>query len=142
MAARPDILLRRIGRIGIYTALVAASAFYLLPVYVLLVTSLKPYAEANLAQMWNLPSAASLESFWRAFEQLRPHFRNSVYLTIPATLFSALLGSVNGYILSKWRFRGAEVLFPLLLFGIFFSYQSSLIPLVQVLQRGNMLAKA
>lgn len=142
MAARPDLLLRRIGRIGIYAALIAASAFYLLPVYVLVVTSLKPYAEANLAQMWNLPSAASLESFLRAFGQLRPHFRNSVYLTIPATLLSALLGSVNGYILSKWRFRGADVLFPLLLFGMFIPYQSILIPLVQVLQRVNMLAKA
>jgi glucose/mannose transport system permease protein len=142
MTARPDLLFRRLGRIAIYAALVAASAFYLLPVYVLVVTSLKPYAEANLARMWHLPSSASLESFLRAFEQLRPYFRNSVYLAIPATLFSALLGSVNGYVLSKWRFRGSEVLFPLLLFGMFIPYQSILIPLVQVLQRVNMLAEA
>ncbi len=142
MTARPDLLLRRIGRMVLYAALIAASAFYLLPVYVLVVTSLKPYAEANLARMWYLPSSASLESFLRAFEQLQPYFRNSIYLVIPATILSALLGSVNGYVLAKWRFRGAEILFPLLLFGMFIPYQSILIPLVQVLQRINALADA
>lgn len=134
-------LLRHGGRLGIYLALLAASAFYLLPVYVLVVTSLKPYAEANLAGMWRLPSAPSLESFLRAFEQLRPHFRNSLYLTIPATLLSSFLGSINGYVLSKWRFRGSEVLFPLMLFGMFIPYQSVLIPLVQVLQKVNAAAE-
>lgn len=134
-------LLRHGGRLGIYLALLAASAFYLLPVYVLVVTSLKPYAEANLAGMWHLPSAPSLESFLRAFEQLRPHFRNSLYLTIPATLLSSFLGSINGYVLSKWRFRGSEVLFPIMLFGMFIPYQSVLIPLVQVLQKVNAAAE-
>ncbi|RME33623.1 MAG: carbohydrate ABC transporter permease [Thermoflexia bacterium] len=133
---------RYASRGGIYLALLAASAFYLLPVYVLVVTGLKSYAEANLAGMWHLPSAPSLESFLRAFEQLRPHFRNSFYLTIPATLLSSLLGSVNGYILSKWRFRGSEVLFPIMLFGMFIPYQSILIPLVQVLQKVNAVADA
>ncbi|MGQ9709103.1 MAG: carbohydrate ABC transporter permease [Anaerolineae bacterium] len=134
-------LLRYGGRLGIYLALLTASAFYLLPLYVLVVTSLKPYAEANLAGMWHLPSTPSLESFLRAFEQLRPHFRNSLYLTIPATLLSSLLGSINGYVLSKWRFRGSEVLFPLMLFGMFIPYQSILIPLVQVLQKVNAAAE-
>ncbi len=133
---------RYASRGGIYLALLAASAFYLLPVYVLVVTGLKSYAEANLAGMWHLPSAPSLESFLRAFEQLRPHFRNSFYLTIPATLLSSLLGSVNGYVLSKWRFRGSEVLFPIMLFGMFIPYQSILIPLVQVLQKVNAVADA
>jgi len=141
-AAQRQWWLRHGSRLGIYLALLAASAFYLLPVYVLLVTSLKPYAEANLAGMWHLPSAPSLESFLRAFEQLRPHFRNSLYLTIPATLLSSLLGSINGYVLSKWRFRGSEVLFPIMLFGMFIPYQSILIPLVQVLQKVNAAAEA
>ncbi|MBO9370131.1 MAG: carbohydrate ABC transporter permease [Chloroflexi bacterium] len=141
-AAQRHWWLRHSSRLGIYLALLAASAFYLLPVYVLVVTSLKSYAEANLAGMWHLPSAPSLESFLRAFEQLRPHFRNSFYLTIPATLLSSLLGSVNGYVLSKWRFRGSEVLFPIMLFGMFIPYQSILIPLVQVLQRVNEMAEA
>jgi glucose/mannose transport system permease protein len=133
---------RHASRAGIYLALLAASAFYLLPVYVLVVTGLKSYAEANLVGMWHLPSAPSLESFLRAFEQLRPHFRNSFYLTIPATLLSSFLGSINGYVLSKWRFRGSEVLFPIMLFGMFIPYQSILIPLVQVLQKVNAVADA
>ncbi len=60
---------------------------------------------------------------------------NSFYLVVPATLLSALLGSMNGYVLSKWKFRGANILFPLLLFGMFIPYQSILIPLVRVLQK-------
>ncbi|MCX8068112.1 MAG: carbohydrate ABC transporter permease [Anaerolineae bacterium] len=140
--ARHYWLSRHLSRAGIYLALLIASAFYLLPVYVLVVTGLKSYAEANLAGMWNLPSAPSLESFLRAFEQLSPHFRNSFYLTIPATLLSSLLGSVNGYVLSKWRFRGSEILFPIMLFGMFIPYQSILIPLVQVLQKVNEIADA
>ena len=139
--ARRNWLVRHGRRVGIYLALLAACAFYLLPVYILVVTSLKSYAEANLARMWYLPSAPSLESFLRAFEQLRPHFRNSFYLTIPATLLSSLLGSINGYVLSKWRFRGSEVLFPIVLFGMFIPYQSVLIPLVQVLQEVNAAAE-
>src|SRR5205807_9729609 len=59
---------------------------------------------------------------------------NSLFLAIPATLISAMLGSINGYVLAKWKFRGANVLFPLLLFGMFIPYQSVLIPLGQTLQ--------
>ncbi len=134
--------MKRYNRIGFYLILLIASVFYLLPIYVLVMTSLKPYAEANLTGMWRLPSTPSLESFLRAFDQLKPYFRNSFYLTIPATLLSSLLGSINGYVLSKWRFRGANILFPLLLFGMFIPYQSILIPLVQVLQKVNALANA
>jgi glucose/mannose transport system permease protein len=65
---------------------------------------------------------------------LAPNFLNSLYLAVPATLLSAMLGSINGYILAKWKFRGADVLFPLILFGMFIPYQSILIPLVQVTQ--------
>ena len=65
---------------------------------------------------------------------LTGNFMNSVYLAIPATLISAFLGSMNGYVLSKWKFPGANIVFPLLLFGMFIPYQSILIPLVRVLQ--------
>lgn len=132
---------RRSVRLLFYLALAITSAFYLIPVYVLLVTSLKSYAEANLSQMWTLPSAPSIESFRRAFEELGPHVVNSLYLTVPASLLSTLLGSVNGYIFSKWRFRYSDVVFSLVLFGMFIPYQSILIPLVQTLQHINQLAR-
>ena len=131
---------RGVGRTLAYLVLVLASAFYLLPIYVLVVTGLKPYAEAGLAQMWRLPLSPSLDSFRQAYAQLAPHLANSLALTIPATLLSALLGSLNGYILSKWRFRGADLIFTLILFGMFIPYQSILIPLVRTLQRVNQVA--
>jgi glucose/mannose transport system permease protein len=146
VAQRAHSLLRRVPRrgvrLGIYLALLAASAFYLTPIYVLMTTGLKSYAEANLAQMWSLPSTLSLDSFLQAFESLGPHVANSFYLTIPASLLSTLLGSVNGYIFSKWRFRGSDAIFSLVLFGMFIPYQSILIPLVRTLQRINNMAQA
>ncbi len=127
----------------IYLALILAAAFYLLPVYVLLITGMKSFQEVSLARMWDLPSGLHFDSFLKAwlgsqaegFRGLSENFMNSVYLTIPATLLSALLGSLNGYVLAKWKFRGSNILFPLMLFGMFIPYQSILIPLVQVLQK-------
>lgn len=133
----------RWNRIFIYAALVLAAAFYLLPVYVLLITGMKSFQEVSLARMWDLPSGLHFDSFLKAwlgsqaegFRGLSENFMNSVYLAVPATLLSALLGSLNGYVLAKWKFRGSNILFPLMLFGMFIPYQSILIPLVQVLQR-------
>ncbi len=115
---------------------------YLLPIYALLITGMKSFQEVNLYRMWDLPAKFSLESFTTAwfgsesqgFRGLSPNFWNSVRLAVPATLLSALLGSMNGYVLSKWKFRGADALFMLMLFGMFIPYQSILIPLVQVLR--------
>jgi glucose/mannose transport system permease protein len=118
----------------LYALLVALAAFYLLPVYVLVNNGLKSFQEVSLSRMWAPPEAFRLDSFLRAYERLAPNFRNSVVLVVPASVLAALLGSVNGYLLSKWKFRGADVVFPLLLFGMFIPYQSVLIPLVQFLQ--------
>ena len=131
-----------LSRILIYAVLVAFAAFYLMPVYVLLVTGLKSFTEISLDRMWALPQGFSLESFrdaWfgnesTAIPGLANNFFNSISLTIPATVISAMLGSMNGYVLAKWKFRGSEVLFPAILFGMFIPYQAVLIPLVQTLQ--------
>ena len=133
---------RTLSRAAIYAILIAAALFFLLPVYVLVTTSLKSYAEVNLATMWNLPGALSLDSFREAWlgdaakgtQGLANNFWNSVKLAIPGTVISTLLGSINGYILAKWKFKGANVIFPLILFGMFIPYQSVLIPLVSLLQ--------
>ncbi|HKZ69711.1 MAG TPA: carbohydrate ABC transporter permease [Anaerolineales bacterium] len=133
---------RRVSYSVIYAILIAGVVFFLLPVYVLLATSLKSYAEVNLATMWNLPNHFSLDSFseaWlgsevKATKGLANNFWNSVKLVIPGALISTFLGSLNGYILAKWKFKGADVIFPLILFGMFIPYQSVLIPLVAVLQ--------
>lgn len=133
---------RQVTRILLYLLLILAAIFYLLPIYILVVTSLKSYAEVNLATMWSLPHGIGLDSFRQAWfgdpakgtQGLANNFFNSFKLAIPATIISAMLGSLNGYVLSKWKFRGANLVFTLILFGMFIPYQSILIPLVQTLQ--------
>lgn len=127
------LALRRLNRAMVYGALIILALLYLVPVYVVFVTSLKVNSAISLSQMWNLPSSLSLSSLAAAWGQLGPNFLNSFELAVPATLLSALLGSLNGYALSKWRFRGSSVVFFLILFGMFIPYQSVLIPLLRVL---------
>lgn len=125
-----------------YAVLLGAAAISLLPIYVLLVTSMKSFAEVSLSQMWALPSGLHFSSFVQAWEGSAEHgfrglgtnFFNSVKLTVPATALSAFLGSMNGYVLAKWRFRGADIVFPAILFGMFIPYQSILIPLFKTLE--------
>jgi glucose/mannose transport system permease protein len=125
-------------RIVIYSALVLFAALYLMPVYVLLVTGLKSFREVSLDQMWDLPSGLHFSSFREAFKALDQNMWNSFRMVIPATILSCMLGSINGYVLTKWRFPGSDVIFFLLLFGMFIPYQSILIPLVKTLQQGHM----
>jgi glucose/mannose transport system permease protein len=128
------------ARLLLYLVLITFALYYLMPVYVLVVTSLKSFAEVNLYRMWNPPRTFSLESFRRAlfggmgYQGLAPNILNSVIMVLPATLISAALGSLNGYIFARWQFRGANTLFTLALFGMFIPYQSILIPLVQTLR--------
>ncbi|KYD15146.1 carbohydrate ABC transporter permease [Caldibacillus debilis] len=118
----------------IYLVLIVCSIFFFMPVYVMVITSVKPLEEVSLAGMWSLPSKIDFTSYSEAFGKLAPNFLNSVYLVVPATVLSALLGAMNGYVLSKWRFKGSETLFTFMLFGMFIPYQSILIPLIQFLR--------
>jgi len=125
---------RRAARTLLHLLLIAAAVFYLMPIYVLLTTGFKSFQEVNLATMWALPSGLHLDNFVAAFEKLAPNLSNSLSLTVAATILSAILGSMNGYVLSKWKFRGADLVFTALLFGMFIPYQSILIPLVRSMQ--------
>ncbi|MGM0921256.1 MAG: carbohydrate ABC transporter permease [Bacillota bacterium] len=126
--------LQRISKPIIYLILIAMSLFFLMPVYVMIITSLKPFNEVTLATMWQLPTTLDFSGYSEAFTKLSPNLINSFYLVIPATLLSALLGAMNGYVLAKWKFKGADVLFTIILFGMFIPYQSILIPLIQFLR--------
>ncbi|MEV0615496.1 carbohydrate ABC transporter permease [Nonomuraea sp. NPDC050404] len=113
---------------------------FLIPIYVLLATSFKPLTEADAGQAWNLPQTWTTEAWQVAWEKLAPGMWNSVLLAVPGSLLSCALGSMNGYVLSKWRFPGADVLFTLFLFGMFIPYQGVMIPLVQLLVNVDELA--
>ncbi|MEO7911565.1 MAG: carbohydrate ABC transporter permease [Roseiflexaceae bacterium] len=137
----PTLRRRRRPRVLLYLLMSILAVFFLLPVYLLLITAVKSFDQVSLSRMWDLPTSFSLESFSRAWNGnpregvtgLSGSFLNSIYMVIPATVISCVLGSLNGYVLSKWRFPGSETLFTLILFGMFIPYQSILVPLVQTL---------
>lgn len=115
----------------LYVPLVGMAIFYLIPMYLMLATGFKSFAEIDLKTIWNLPRGIAFDNYIEAWEKLSPSLMNSFMMVIPAALISSFLGSLNGYILAKWKFRGADIIFPFILFGMFIPYQSILIPLVQ-----------
>jgi len=130
------------ARIGIYAFLLCAALFFLLPLYVMIVTSLKPMDEIRQGGIFALPHALTLEPWRQAWSGvctgaacagIRTGFYNSVAIAVPSTLLTILLGAVNGYALSFWRPRGANVLFGILLAGAFVPVQVMIYPLVRVL---------
>lgn len=118
----------------LYVPLTLLAILYLLPMYVMLVTGFKSFDEVDLKTMWDLPSGIAFDNYVEAFDNLAPSLGNSFLMVIPAAIISSLIGSLNGFILSKWKFRGADFIFPFILFGMFIPYQSILIPLVQFMR--------
>jgi len=118
----------------LYLGLLIATLFFLLPVYMLVVTALKEPSTISLATAWRLPETLNWASFGQAWAKVNGGLQNSLIIAISATLLSALLGSVNGYALAKYPFRGANILFALMLFGMFIPYQAVLIPLFQFMK--------
>lgn len=121
------------ARFGKYAALLLFLVFFLMPIYALIVTSLKDPSEVSVQRVWELPSTWSFASFEAVWPKLQDGLLNSVMLAIPASIISALLGAANGFVLSKWRFPGADFVFPLILFGMFIPYQSVLIPMTETM---------
>jgi glucose/mannose transport system permease protein len=138
---------RRAARIGIYAFLITAAAFFLLPLYVMLVTSVKSMDEIRAGGLFALPLAATFEP-WRqawsavctgaACDGVRAGFWNSVAICLPSTAIPILLGAVNGYALSFWKPRGANLLFGVLLAGAFIPLQVMIYPLVRLLAAGGI----
>ena len=112
-----------------YLVLCLAVSFFLMPVYMMVVTALKDPAEISLDTAWQLPSVWNWASFADAWQAFLPKLRNSLVLTVTASATSAMLGSLNGYVFAKWPFPGAKIVFALILFGMFIPYQAILIPL-------------
>jgi len=123
------------GRYWSYIPLVLLAIFYLIPVYVMVMTGFKGGDEISIKEMWKLPQSFDFTNYKLAFEKLAPNLWNSLNVVLPAAILSSILGSLNGYVLAKWKFKGADIIFPLILFGMFIPYQSVLIPLVQVMDK-------
>jgi glucose/mannose transport system permease protein len=126
---------RGIGFWLVMITLVAAALFFLMPVYIMVVNGMKDKSYMTISDMWKLPRDLRLSGFRIAWNALSPNLGNSFKMAIPATVISCFIGALNGYLLSKWKFRGSDVLFTLILFGMFIPYQSILVPLILTLQR-------
>ncbi|ABD68849.1 binding-protein-dependent transport systems inner membrane component [Rhodoferax ferrireducens T118] len=130
------------ARIGVYAFLLTAALFFLMPLYIMLVTSLKTMDEIRLGNIFALPIAITVEPWVTAWtsactgvscEGIRGGFWNSLFIVIPSTILPILLGALNGYALSFWRPRGANVLFAILMMGAFIPVQVMMFPLVRIL---------
>ena len=130
------------GRLFVYGLLLVAALFFLAPLYVMVATSLKDAEQIRSGNLLSLPHGLNFEAWRLAWSTactgvdcrgLQPYFWNSVIMAVPAVLISTAWGAVNGYVLSMWKFRGSEVLFGFLLFGVFMPFQVVLLPMSQVL---------
>lgn len=132
----------RIARICIYAILLLACAYYLLPLFVMLSTSLKSLDEIRSGNLLSLPQSLNFDAWAKAWgtactgvqcEGLKGFLWNSVRFTVPAIVISTLMGAITGYVLVLWRFKGSDVLFGLLLLGCFIPFQVVLLPMAQTL---------
>ncbi len=136
------MIAKYLSRALLYGVLLLSALFFLAPLYVMLVTSLKDGEQIRAGNLLSLPAGLNFEAWQLAWASactgvdcrgLRPYFWNSVSMTVPAVLLSTAWGAVNGYVLSLWKFKGSELLFGLLLFGVFMPFQVVLLPMSQVL---------
>jgi glucose/mannose transport system permease protein len=113
-----------------------------MPLFVMVTTSLKSLDEIRTGSLMALPRDVTFEAWSTAWssactgikcEGLRPYFWNSVLLAVPAVLISTMIGAINGYVIAKWRFKGANLIFSLMLFGCFIPFQVVLLPMAQML---------
>ncbi|MBT8153773.1 carbohydrate ABC transporter permease [Epibacterium ulvae] len=129
-------------RLGLYLILGLFALYYLLPLFVMLTTSLKSLEEIRTGSLMALPREVTFDAWKTAWsgactgiqcEGLRPYFWNSVILAIPAVAISTILGALNGYVIAHWKFKGANLIFSLMLFGCFIPFQVVLLPMARVL---------
>lgn len=131
-ARRPHTPASVTGRLVKYGLVLLFLVIVLMPAYVLIVTSFKSGSEIGVTGQWNLPETWTFGSWEKAWTALQPSFVRTFQLAIPVAVISSLIGAANGFVLSRWRFPGADVVFTLILFGMFIPYQAVMIPLRQI----------
>ena len=131
-----------LGRAAVYTLLILFALYYLMPLFVMVTTSLKTLDDIRAGNLVALPVQISFEAWGKAWGTactgvycggLKGNFMNSVSFVLPAVIISTLVGGFNGYVLTMWRFKGSDVLFTLLLIGCFIPFQVVLLPMAQTL---------
>ena len=138
----PGRMTRVALRWGLYLLLFLLALYYLAPLFVMLTTSLKTLEEIRTGSLISLPREVTLDAWATAWsgacsgikcEGLKPYFWNSIIMAVPAVAISTFLGAINGYVIAQWRFRGANLIFSLMLFGCFIPFQVVLLPMARLL---------
>ncbi len=133
------------GRVLIYSLLTITAIYFLIPFFVMLITSVKTLNDIRTGNLISLPREFTLDAWAKAWnsactgincEGVKGYFINSVQMVIPAVLISTFIGAINGYVFSKWRFKGSETIFTFLLIGCFIPFQVILLPMSIML--GNL----
>ncbi len=133
---------KNLSRLAVYAVLLFAALLFLAPMYVMLATSFKDAEQIRSGNLLSLPTSLNFESWTLAWSTactgvdcrgLKPYFWNSVMMAVPAVLISTAWGAINGYVLSMWKFKGSDLLFGFLLFGVFMPFQVVLLPMSQIL---------
>ncbi len=131
-----------IGRMVVYGILIIAAVYFLIPLFVMMITSIKTMGDIRTGNLISLPREVTLDAWKTAWNSacigvacngIKGYFWNSVRMVIPAVAISTILGAINGYVFSKWRFKGSEVFFSLLLVGCFIPFQVILLPMARTL---------
>ncbi len=120
-------------RFFLYSVLLLLALYFLLPLFIMLNTSLKDLSDIRSGTLLSLPKKISFTAWFKAWNLIKDYFMNSVFLTIPSVLISVFIGSLNGYILSKWKFKHSDLVFLFLLLGCFLPFQTILLPMAQTL---------
>ena len=132
----------------LYGTLIVVSLYYLLPLYVMIVTSLKGMPEIRLGNIFAPPLEVTFEPWVKAWstactgincDGLSRGFWNSVRILVPSVILSIAIASLNGYALARWRFKGSELFFSILIVGAFIPYQTMLYPLVIILREIGLM---
>jgi len=136
--------------IMLYGTLIVVACYYLLPLYVMVTTSLKGMPEIRLGNIFAAPVEITFEPWVKAWSQactglncegLSRGFWNSVKILVPSVTISILIASVNGYALANWKFKGSEIFFTILIFGAFIPYQVMIYPIVIILRELHLFGK-
>ena len=137
-----EMMKRLVLRWLLYLLLCTFALYYMMPLFVMITTSLKNLEEIRTGSLMSLPREITLAAWSTAWssactgiqcEGLRPYFWNSVLLAVPAVLISTIIGAINGYVVAQWRFKLSNILFALMLFGCFIPFQVVLLPMARVL---------
>ena len=137
-----EMMKRFVLRWLLYLLLCTFALYYMMPLFVMITTSLKNLEEIRTGSLMSLPREITLAAWSTAWssactgiqcEGLRPYFWNSVLLAVPAVLISTIIGAINGYVVAQWRFKLSNILFALMLFGCFIPFQVVLLPMARVL---------